>query len=288
MQYGIQKNGQPGHVEAEHILLNALDAGINCFDTAAAYGEAEHILGNFALQYPKKAKEMNIISKLSPNAFQNVPHEKWKTVAVQQAKVSLKRIGAEQLTAYLFHNASYIFDTAAVDALDCVRKEGLAQQIGVSVYSPEEAVRALEYPQIGVIQVPYNVFDQRLDRCNFFTMAKKRCVQIFARSSLLQGLAIMQPSELPAHMAFAAPYLSSFLEICNRYDISPLHAAVSYVVSHPCIDYVVFGVDSSRQLSEYLAATKMELPSPIRNVFINAFREVDKKLVNPSLWNEQS
>ncbi len=285
MRYGIQNSERPSPSEVVDILSAALNVGIHYFDTAAAYGEAEQVLGTFAAENLEQAKHMNIISKLRPEAFEDAPCEKWKTIAIQQAKESAKRVRTTQLTAYLFHKASFIFDTTAVEALDVVRKEGIAKRIGVSVYSPKEALKALEYPQIGIIQVPYNVFDQRLDQCGFFDMAKKQGVQIFARSSLLQGLLAMQPSRLPRHMDFAKPYLLKFLSICDDYCLSPLQAAIGYVASHPHIDYVVFGVDNTRQLFEYSAVLREKLPSQVRDTLADVFHEVDEKLVNPSFWS---
>lgn len=285
MRYGIQNNDRPDLEEAAHILSDALDAGIRYFDTAAAYGDAENILGSFSLRYQKQAEQMRIVSKLNPHAFRDVPRERWKDVTLRNAEESLRRVGKDLFSAYLFHNAAYIFDPDAVDALDGVRKEGLAQLIGASIYTPEEAMQALEYPQIGAIQVPYNVFDQRLDQCGFFAAAKKRKIQIFARSSLLQGLALMQPHQLPEHMRFAIPYLTKFHSICRDFNCSPLHAAVGYVFAHPDIDYVVFGVDNRVQLSEYIAMRSMTMPSKMREALAEVFSEAEEKLVNPSLWN---
>lgn len=285
IRYGIQDNGLPSHEETEYILSDALDAGIRYFDTAAAYGDAENVLGSYSLRYQKQAKEMHIISKLNPQAFQRAPREKWRDIALKNAEESLKWVRKDRFAAYLFHNAAHIFDSDAVEALDSVRKEGLAQLIGVSVYTPQEAMQALEYQQIGAVQIPYNVFDQRLDRCGFFAAAKKKKIQIFARSSLLQGLALMQPYQLPENVRFAAPYLTKFLSICNDFDILPLQAAIGYVSAHPDINYVVFGVDNRTQLSEYISMKSMIIPEKMREAFVEAFDEVDAKLVNPSLWN---
>lgn len=285
IRYGIQNNGRPSPEETEHILSDALGSGIRYFDTAAAYGDAEDILGSFLFRHKKQTEQMHIISKLNPYAFRDVPREKWRDTALKNAKESLKRVRNNRFAAYLFHNAAHIFDPDAVEALDSVRKEGLAQLIGVSVYTPQEALKALEYQQIGAIQIPYNVFDQRLDQCGFFAVAKKKKVQIFARSSLLQGLVLMPPYQLPDNVRFAAPYLTKFLSICKDYNILPLHAAIGYVFAHPDINYVVFGVDNRTQLSEYISMKSMIIPEKMRGAFVEAFGEVDEKLVNPSLWN---
>ncbi|WP_300820915.1 aldo/keto reductase [uncultured Oscillibacter sp.] len=178
-----------------------------------------------------------------------------------------------------FHNAAHIFDADAVKALETARQEGLAERIGVSIYTPEEAMRALAYPQISVIQIPYNVFDRRLDRCGFFAEAKKKNVRIYARSTLLQGLLTMTPERLPVHMKFAAPYVEKFHSICIRGSISPLRAAVGFVKSHQDIHYLVFGSDNERQLHEYLSIAAETLSPKVVNELNNEFDVVEERLV---------
>lgn len=284
MQYGIQNNKRPSVIESMDILTEALTRGIRWFDTASAYGEAERILGQFAECAPSEAKSMRIVSKLAPDVFQGIPRQRWQDAALKCAKGSLQRLKKEKLDVFLFHNATHIFDPMAVEALTYVYEMGLTQSIGVSVYTPEEAMQALKYPQISSIQIPYNVFDQRLDRCGFFAEAKEKNVHVYARSSLLQGLAVMHPENLPSHMRFAVPYLEKFHLICQELSIDPLQAAISYVTGNPNIDQIVFGVDSKAQLAEYVAMQHNPLPIKSRSVLFDAFANVEEKLVNPSLW----
>lgn len=284
VNYGIQGNGQPDVDSVEKMLEYAYANGIEILDTAAAYGDAENVLGRI-LRRNKNLSKFNIVSKLAPNAFEGVDSCEWRKVAVQKAEQSRQILGVSKLHSFLFHNASYIFNPQAVDALQAVCDQGIADRIGVSIYSPDEAMKALEYQSIKVIQIPYNVFDQRLDQCGFFAAARKKKIQIFARSSLLQGLALMQPHQLPDNVRFATPYLKKFLSICNNFNFSPLRAAIGYVSAHPGINYVVFGVANRIQLFEYIAMGSTTIPEKMRVAFVEAFGEVEEKLVNPSLWN---
>lgn len=283
-QYGIQNNTRPSAEESMKILSDALSYGIHWFDTARAYGESEAILGQFASASPLQAQSMRIVSKLDPGAFRDAPRREWKSVALKKAAESLQTLKRDRLDAFLFHNAVHIFDEYAVEALDYVREKRLAQSIGVSIYTPKEAMQALEYPQIDLIQIPYNIFDQRLNQCGFFRDAKRKNVRIYARSSLLQGLAVMEPDKLPCGMEFAIPYVKKFRQICLDYGISPLQAAIGYVVGSPDIDQIVFGVDSRVQLAEYVKMQGNLLPTELRCALASAFANAEEKLVNPSLW----
>jgi aryl-alcohol dehydrogenase-like predicted oxidoreductase len=285
MDYGVQGGRQPSREKVNEMLSLALDKGIDHFDTAMAYGNAQEVLGSYREKHPNRADGMRIISKLAPKAFAEKPKAGWRGSVLGNITESLQKLKANKLEAFLFHNAEYIFDEVAVNALTSVCVEKLAERAGVSIYTPREAMKALEYEEIKVIQIPYNVFDQRLDKCGFFEKAKEKGVEIYARSPLLQGLITMDPEHLPQRMQFAKRYLKSFHSTCMEYKISPLRVAVGYVVRHPGIDYVVFGVDNKTQLQEYLSLQEETIPEELVKDIQKEFEEVEERLVNPVLWN---
>lgn len=285
MDYGVQGGKRPPQEIADEILSFALENNINHFDTAAAYGNAEEVLGKFIKRNPNKVKDIHIVSKLAPMALDGAKKNQQKEIVLREVSKSIRKLNVNGLDAFLFHNAKYIFDEEAIYALECVKREGMAGKIGVSIYTPQEAMKALEYNEVTVIQVPYNVFDQRLDQCGFFEQARKKEIEIYARSSLLQGLMLMSPDCLPVKMRFAEKYLIRFLSICNDYHISPLKAAVCYVKEHSGIDHVVFGVDNKEQLLEYSSMWNEQLPDDLACILQNEFENVEEKLVNPVLWN---
>lgn len=284
MDYGVQGGTRPLKEAVSKMLSLALDKGIDHFDTAPAYGNAEEILGDYRKNNPDIAAKMQIVSKLSSEAFKGKEKSLWADIAVKHAEAGLRRLGISELEAFLFHNAEYIFDENAVQALCTVCQKHMAKKIGVSIYSPREAMKALDYEEIKVIQIPYNAFDQRLDKCGFFEKAERKGVEVYARSSLLQGLMMMDPERLPKRMQFAKKYLERFLSICKEYQTAPLRAALGYVGRHPGIDYVVFGVDNEKQLSEYLCIQGERFPEDMVRALQKEFENAEEKLVNPSLW----
>ena len=284
IDYGVQGGKQPEFEDVSKILDYAITHNIDNFDTASAYGNAEKRLGKFVKVNPTVACNMRFISKLKPDAFAKKSIEEWGDIARQCATDSLNTIGINKFYAYLFHNAAYINDENAVRALVSVKKHNLAECIGASVYSPEEAMKALEFDEIDVIQVPYNVFDRRLDKCGFFDKAHKKGVKVYARSSLLQGLVVMEPDNLPKQMQFAQDYLIKFRDICRDYDMSALQTAIGCVAQKQGIDYIVFGVDNINQLQEYIALQDTHLPEEMIDRIDTTFDEVEERFVNPSMW----
>lgn len=284
MNYGIQGNGRPNLNSVFSMLDYALEHGISDYDTASAYGEAEIVLGKYIRQNPDKSRKMRVISKLKPDAFSDSDRSRLKDIVVDNVCGSIDRLGVDALYSYLFHNASYVFDQEAVEALCVAKEKGYAAHIGVSVYSPSEAMKALDYPEIDTIQVPYNLFDRRLDKTGFFDKAKRSGVQVYARSSLLQGLAVMKSDSLPDNMLFAGEYLKKFELLCDEFNISRLNAAIGYVGNKNGIDYVVFGVDNLDQLKEYISLENEPMSDELIKAIDKAFDDVPEKLVNPSMW----
>lgn len=285
MDYGVQGARRPCYPAVKEIMDYAWSHGIRAFDSAASYGEAQNILGHYLSENKEQLQDVHVVSKLPPNAFDGVAKEKWGSIVVKDARKSLEILGIRKLRAYLLHNAGMVYNEDAVRALYKAQASMSAWKTGVSVYSPQEALKALEYEEISVIQVPYNVFDHRLEQCGFFEKAKKKKVEVYARSTLLQGLLLMDEENLPERVRFAKDYLAGFKRICTKYGISPLQAAVGYVGRNKGVDYIVFGTDSLAQLKEYIAMRGQSIPDEMMLELEKEFEDVEERLVNPALWN---
>lgn len=285
MDYGIAGGKKPNIATAVTLLNDAYNAGIRVFDTATAYGSAEAVLGVFLRQPEINNNQIKIISKLSPGAFSNCNNENMLVLAEECIKNSLEQMGLEKIYGYMFHNAQYIFDENAIDALCSVQQKGYAEKIGVSIYTTQEAMRALESDKIDIIQIPYNIFDRRLHHCGFFERAKERGIEVYVRSVLLQGLLIMDEKDIPKYMTFALPSLREFHKLCKQFNIEPFAAAVKYVMNQSGVNYIVFGVDNTKQLNEY-ANLSADIPSELIDELTAKFQYVDEKVLMPNLWRE--
>lgn len=71
--------------------------------------------------------------------------------------------------------------------LDDLVQEGKIRYYGVSVEKVEEALKAIEFPNVQSVQIIFNIFRQRPAEL-FFPEAKKRRVGILARVPLASGL----------------------------------------------------------------------------------------------------
>jgi len=283
LKYGVQGNEQPNSSHAIDILDAAYNNGIRIFDTASAYGSAEQILSEFFKKKIIDRKSISIVTKLKPFAFDGASTNDYKAILDNEVRASMSILGVSYLDGYMFHNAQYIYDLDAVNALLSIKEGGAVQSVGVSIYTPEEAMKTLSYEGIDIIQIPYNVLDKRLDQCGFFEQAHKRKVQVYARSALLQGLLTMQIGEVPDYLSFTVNVLKEYHDICREYNTTPYIAAVQYVMLHSGIDYLVFGVDNMSQMKDYIKLSN-EYNSELLKKLSKSFYNIDERIVMPNMW----
>lgn len=281
MKYGVKNElgRQPTEEESFAVLRATKIGGIDFLDTASVYGEAETLLGHFGV----KRAGFHVISKLRPWGTQ----ENDQDAVVLEIESSLRRLKVQKLYGYMLHRAEDMNLEAVVQGMVTAKKEGLVKHIGVSVYEPEEALRVVQSGIWDVIQIPYNVLDQRLDETDFFELAKKNHVKVFARSAFLQGLLLMKPEHLPPHLQKAGPYIEKFRQIVAKNYYTPEEGAMLYSYCHPGIDYVVFGVDTEEQLIRNIeVCEKAEDFNTCWKELHGGFYGVPREIIVPSLWRQ--
>lgn len=280
LQYGINNvlDRKPDVDECFDILDYAISMGIGCFDTASVYGNAEQIIGS----YKGFNDNVKIISKLRPMLKDDALSQ---DSIVQECQNTLKRLGKKALYGYLLHSAADMYSDDVLSGLHECKKSGLVENIGVSTYTPEEALYAVKNIDFNFIQMPYNVFDQRLDYSGFFEQAKERNVKIFDRSAFLQGLLTMEIEQIKVKMPKAVAYVEKFGKICKSFGFTRKEAAFLFCYYHSSIDYVVFGVDTIKQLKENIVLlNKKAAFQDCYDSLYGAFKDLDEEIINPSRW----
>ena len=277
MKYGVNNalGRQPTEEESFAVLRAAQKGGVNYLDTASVYGEAETLLGKFDVS------RFRVISKLQPGLDQAAD----ETSILREVELSLHRLNIQQLYGYMLHRAEDMENDVIVRGMMTARETGYVEKIGVSVYEPEEALRVVQSGDWDMIQIPYNVLDQRLDSTDFFELAEKNHVQVFARSAFLQGLLLMEPERLPAQLEKARPYIEKFRHTVAGHQCSVEEGAMLFSYCHPGIDKVVFGVDTETQLMRNLElCNKAESFKDCWKELHGAFSDVPRDVIVPSLW----
>lgn len=278
-KYGIANTtGQLELLKAEELLGFAWDSGIRTLDTAQAYGNSEEVIGSFSRANPKRV--FRVITKLAPNIDPN------NSDAIRRANnLSWIRLGVPP-GDLLIHDARLLrdWDGNFRKTLNVMIGNGEIRGVGVSVYEPEEFQLALKIPEITLIQAPFNVFDRRLRDSGLLSQAAKLKKKVFIRSIFLQGLLLMQPQNLPSKMSFAMPTLFRWQKLCQNYLITPLEAALGYVLNEAPEISLVIGSETKKQITANLTILKQQRLNPNFLEALNNFHIDEPRIYSPANW----
>ena len=171
-----------------------------------------------------------------------------------------------------------------MDDLKSMQAGGLIKRIGVSIYSNLELEFVLNFPEINLIQLPFNMLDNWCQRGESIKKAKVKGIEIHVRSVFLQGLFFMKEADIPVKLNPLVPFLRQLGNICKEFNMSMEMAALGYALAHPEIDKVLFGVETPVQLEDNLTQiAKLQ----ISKEFLSAVEEiqiVDNELLSPVNW----
>jgi aryl-alcohol dehydrogenase-like predicted oxidoreductase len=278
--YGVSnRGGQPSGGETAAILECALDCDIAVIDTAPAYGGAETLLGRLL---PVDAA-VRIVTKTAPIAGAEVTAAACDEVR-RSAQRSLERLRRDRLDALLVHHGSDLALPGGELLAGCLaemRDSGVVRQLGASVYTREELDAARDRLPLDLVQLPLNVFDQRLLRDGTLEELRAAGIEVHVRSAFLQGLLLMEADELPAHLAMAKQPLRRYHEARGRLGLTPIEAALGFVSSAPGVDVALVGANSVRELEECAAALR-ERSGP--GVDCASLAVNDPGLIDPRRW----
>jgi len=287
LPYGINnQTGKPSREDAFAILDKAIESGITMFDTASLYGDAEEVLGEF-IASRQLGNRVSVVSKMRPIVAEEFVHGV-VSVIEDEAEKSMKRLHVPILDGYLLHDVSGMYNPVIISGLKRLKEIGIVKNIGVSIYEEKDALYAASLGLIDYIQIPYNIFDQRLDKTDFFALTKKNNIKVFARSAFLQGLLLMDADKIPPHLLGARKYIEQLLDvIINKYGLNRREAALLFSYSNDDIDYVVIGVDTTAQLTEHIDTIQKitqyrDCVQQLRDTF--ARENIDKNIISPNLW----
>ncbi len=285
MDYGIaNKTGKPHFLEAIDIVKTAIDNGIIFFDTAQAYGKSEEILGRcFKEIKPGNGIDLKVITKLRPEINLMDQEELFGSV-----NISIKKLKITQLWGLLLHRESILdhLNDSIINNISELKARGLIKHFGVSVYSMEKAKESINMSEIDIIQLPYNLLDQRARREGIFDLAESKKKKIFIRSVFLQGLLLIEPEQLPRGMEHAKGSLFKLREISKMIGVSLKNLAVSFVVQTSKNAMIILGAETSSQLKENISIFSMARDISLPN--LDSMTSEDQTLINPSLWTIQN
>ncbi len=283
-------------------LNRALDLGVNFFDTADVYGDgrSEQLLAKLRKE---RSERFYVATKAGRRLNPHVAGGYNKQNLTAFVERSLKNLEVEALDLLQLHcpPTEVFYTPETFETLDGLVKEGKLLHYGVSVEKVEEALKAIEYPNVKTVQIIFNIFRQRpLDL--FFGEAQKRKVGILARVPLSSGM-------LTGKMTSKSSFQADDHRLFNRHgesfdrgetfsgldyetglqaveelralvpaDSTMTQMALRWILMSPAVTCAIPGAKRPAQVEENVRAADQP---PLSEEAMSRIREIYERLVRP-------
>jgi len=257
MPYGIGVTGEKDmlpEAEAIYLLHAAIDAGVNFFDTARLYGQSESIMGK---AFGGRREQLVISTKCRhfrdrDGSIPSYPAlERMITASLNE---SLAALGTEYIDVFMLHQADLdILENEEVASIFAsLKRSGVIRATGVSTYTPAETKKAMDTGAWDVIQLPFNLLDQRQEAC--FAEASEKGIGIMVRSVLLKGLLSNRGKGLHPALKKVEDHIGRYHALVGTSFTGLPAFATKFALSFPEISSVLVGIDRVEYLHQSLAA----------------------------------
>jgi aryl-alcohol dehydrogenase-like predicted oxidoreductase len=244
--------------ESMATLHAALDGGVNFFDTADVYGDgrSERLLARLK----KERKETFYIAT---KAGRRLPvqttegyNRKKLTAFVHR---SLKNLNADTIDLLQLHcpPTEVYYRSEVFGLLDEMVKAGKLRHYGVSVEKVEQALKAIEFPNVQSVQIIFNIFRQRPADL-FFAEAQKRKVGILARVPLASGLLSGKMSHVSK---FAKDDHRTFNRHGEAFDRGETFSGVDFDIGLSAVEQLKRLVPPGASLAQFALRWILEFPA---------------------------
>jgi aryl-alcohol dehydrogenase-like predicted oxidoreductase len=170
-------------------LRRAIDRGVNFIDTADVYGDgrSERLIAKVKTERPRDT--IYVATKAGRRLPAQVADGYNRENLTAWIDRSLKNLGTDTIDLLQLHcpPTEVYYRPEVFGILDDLVRAGKLRFYGVSVEKVEEALKAIEYPDVQTVQIIFNAFRHRPAE-RFLPLAKERRVGVLARVPLASGL----------------------------------------------------------------------------------------------------
>ncbi len=226
--------GDVDEADARASVHAALDAGMTFIDTADVYGDgrSERIIRDVLKERgdggPIVATKAG--RRLDPHLAAGYTKENLALFIDR----SLQNLGVDTLDLVQLHcpPTEVYYRPEVFGAMDDFVAAGKVRYYGVSVEKVEEALKAIEYPNVASVQIIYNMFRHRPAEL-FFKEALRRDVGVIVRVPLASG---MLTGKMSKASQFSTDDHRSFNRKGEAFDVGETFSGVPYDVALEAIE----------------------------------------------------
>lgn len=275
--------------DAAHILLAALDAGINLVDTSNSYsqGQSEEIIGQ-TLKQSKRRHEVILATKayypVGPDVNDQGNNRRHLMRACED---SLRRLKTDYIDLFQLHRPDdRTHPEETLRTLDDLVSQGKVRYVGTSTHPAWKIMESLaisernHWVKFCSDQPPYNLLDRRIEN-ELVPLARTHQLGLITWSPMAMGMLAgryPQPKKRPEDSRailrggiYAERVTEKAIEASNSFVVlakakgwDPAQLAVCWVKDQPGITAPLIGPKTIEQLDHLIPVLEMKLPAPLR------------------------
>jgi len=260
--------------ESRRVLKSAFELGITFYDTADLYGDghSEELLGEV---FAGRRDQVVIATKggTLPHTTFDMPQNFSSQYIEKAIAGSLKRLKTNYIDLYLLHSPrieNIQENDDLLNVLETAKKKGLIRAYGISARSPADALRAIDEWGFDVVEINFNLIDQRALENGVFERAAKDNLGLIIRTPLTFGYLSGRlrgderfegkdhranwPKDQLQRWAQAHQLFSFLFESKNR---TPAQAALRFCLDFEVVSTVIPGMMKVAEVLENAAVSEM-------------------------------
>jgi len=280
---GSVSYGPTDDEESRRALRRAFELGVTFYDTADlyGYGHSENLLGSVF-----KATRRDVVIASKVGLLNQEGAQDFSPAHIRKSiEGSLKRLQSDYLDLYLLHDpplAALERDPTIIEALRALEKEGKVRASGISVRAREEGLIAIQKFGFNVVQVNFNMLDQRALKIGLIGLCRAERAGIICRTPLCFGfLTGKYSSETQFDARDHRSRWSSlqlerwteanvlFSRIKRTDEQTDAQLALRYCLSYPEVSTTIPGMLTDKEVEENAGASRL---GPLNN---EARREIE-------------
>tara|TARA_Y100000768_G_scaffold388939_1_gene388992 strand:- start:8144 stop:9004 length:861 start_codon:yes stop_codon:yes gene_type:complete len=272
LKYGFNKTKQNSRNSVAY-LKKAYNLGIKEIDTSPAYGNSGKIIND-------TKKKFKIYTKLTKKLLKT--NSKKIELSIKNFLIkSLKKFSIKEFEGVLIQNESIMLTKKGKKIFETLKKfkeNKLIKNIGISSYNLKTLRKILKKYQFDFVQVPFNVFDQRLIEKKNLDFLNKKKIDIHVRSIFLQGLLLLDNNEIPIKFKKYKEFFYFWNTWLNNNNYSNLEACYNFVNGQKSIKKVVIGSANYNEFKNLFYCKEKKIRFPFK------FKKIPENLFNPIRW----
>ncbi len=271
-KFNLVKNNILSNKIKKKIIDTAIKSKISYFDTAPVYGNAEKIIGLC------NSKNKRIITKIPKMNFKN--KKKIFNWIISSTQDSLKNLNRKKIYGILAHDLNDFLNNKNefIKAFIYLKNKNLVSKVGVSLYSSIELFSIIKFWKPDIIQIPYNIFDRRIETKKFINLIKKNKIELHVRSIFFKGLLVNERLNFGRTLNWQH-HLDEWFKWCKSKKIEPQTACYLFVEKNNLVKNIVISFDNIMQMKKIVNIKKRKLKEFPKFIIKN------KKYLNPSNWS---